>query len=235
MTRIFFILLTLCILIPQTSQAYTVTVDILRHSYESEDYASIYPQTARNGGLISRDSSTTSIWDQTGHESNYVDFRFRIDSDWADKPDHSIVVDYFYEMYAMSESGLPEWNGWGTGSSSFTWSSAGGSPIIQDNGVPNAGWQSHTDKIPLITGAWYNVSMATSASHSYEGYPAYGQDQPDEIRRISGQGGVGFSFEINTVDEFYELPPSATPIPGAVWLLGSGLLGLVGLQRKYQS
>jgi hypothetical protein len=26
--------------------------------------------------------------------------------------------------------------------------------------------------------------------------------------------------------------PSAVPVPGAVWLLGSGLMGLVGLRRK---
>ncbi|MGE4293906.1 MAG: choice-of-anchor A family protein [Desulfovibrio sp.] len=29
-----------------------------------------------------------------------------------------------------------------------------------------------------------------------------------------------------------DLPTTATPIPGAVWLLGSGLLGLVGLRRR---
>ena len=28
---------------------------------------------------------------------------------------------------------------------------------------------------------------------------------------------------------------SATPVPGAVWLLGSGLLGLVGLRRRFMS
>jgi hypothetical protein len=26
---------------------------------------------------------------------------------------------------------------------------------------------------------------------------------------------------------------SSVPIPGAVWLLGSGLLGLIGLKRKF--
>ncbi|MEQ1621416.1 MAG: VPLPA-CTERM sorting domain-containing protein [Methylococcales bacterium] len=28
---------------------------------------------------------------------------------------------------------------------------------------------------------------------------------------------------------------SAVPVPGAVWLLGSGLAGLVGLQRRKKS
>ena len=34
------------------------------------------------------------------------------------------------------------------------------------------------------------------------------------------------------VDNVSVTPKNATPIPGAVWLLGSGLLGLVGLRRK---
>jgi len=29
-----------------------------------------------------------------------------------------------------------------------------------------------------------------------------------------------------------ELTPSAVPIPAAVWLFGSGLLGLVGVMRR---
>ena len=38
-----------------------------------------------------------------------------------------------------------------------------------------------------------------------------------------------FPFELATVN------CNAVPIPGAVWLLGSGLLGLVGLRRKTKS
>lgn len=31
------------------------------------------------------------------------------------------------------------------------------------------------------------------------------------------------------------VPPSATPIPGAIWLLGSGLIGLMGIRRKVRN
>jgi hypothetical protein len=36
-----------------------------------------------------------------------------------------------------------------------------------------------------------------------------------------------------TVDTYFEGPLSPTPIPGAAWLFGSGLAGLIGLKRKY--
>lgn len=34
-------------------------------------------------------------------------------------------------------------------------------------------------------------------------------------------------------DDFILRASAATPIPGAVWLLGSGLVGLIGLRRKF--
>lgn len=36
------------------------------------------------------------------------------------------------------------------------------------------------------------------------------------------------------IDTWCTDDPSPVPIPGAVWLLGSGLIGLVGLRRKFQ-
>jgi len=41
---------------------------------------------------------------------------------------------------------------------------------------------------------------------------------------------------INTDGKAYtEINPSAVPIPGAVWLLGSGLLGLIGIRRRVRN
>lgn len=41
-----------------------------------------------------------------------------------------------------------------------------------------------------------------------------------------GTAATGDGFDVNAVSI------SSTPIPGAVWLLGSGLLGLVGIRRR---
>ena len=38
-----------------------------------------------------------------------------------------------------------------------------------------------------------------------------------------------------TLTDFIVRPNSVVPIPGAVWLLGSGLIGLVGIGRKFRS
>ena len=54
-----------------------------------------------------------------------------------------------------------------------------------------------------------------------------------------------FTFHTNTkkitIDDVIEgiaydiIPPSAVPVPSAVWLFGSGLLGLVGIARRRKS
>jgi hypothetical protein len=42
-------------------------------------------------------------------------------------------------------------------------------------------------------------------------------------------GSTSYAVEVLTST----LTVSPTPIPGAIWLLGSGLVGLVGIRRKF--
>jgi len=51
---------------------------------------------------------------------------------------------------------------------------------------------------------------------------------------VQGFGGFSESFVTSLSSTTPTFPPSPTPVPGAVWLLGSGLLALVGLRRKFR-
>ena len=50
------------------------------------------------------------------------------------------------------------------------------------------------------------------------------------------QGGVGIDCRYDcTFNDFYLSGTTVVPIPGAIWLFGSGLIGLVGLARRKKS
>lgn len=43
---------------------------------------------------------------------------------------------------------------------------------------------------------------------------------------------AGQSYNTNSFLLYSQTKPAATPIPGAIWLLGSGIMGLIGLRRR---
>ena len=53
----------------------------------------------------------------------------------------------------------------------------------------------------------------------------------DSIVLTALDNGGGTAY-LNSDFGFLEMSTSPTPIPGAAWLLGTGLVGLLGLRRK---
>jgi uncharacterized membrane protein len=45
---------------------------------------------------------------------------------------------------------------------------------------------------------------------------------------------VGYYGDASGHIHGFEAIPAPVPIPGAVWLLGSGLIGLVGIRRRFK-
>lgn len=50
------------------------------------------------------------------------------------------------------------------------------------------------------------------------------------LQKVAGYNGIPGTFYFKGLD--FDFSPTATPVPAAVWLLGSGLAGVVALRRK---
>jgi hypothetical protein len=71
-----------------------------------------------------------------------------------------------------------------------------------------------------------------SLSWSKDPYVAYNDGDGDDSIAMLWDIGVINPGESRTIDFSYELAPPTVPIPAAVWLLGSSLVGLVCLRGK---
>ncbi|MBG0789719.1 MAG: hypothetical protein H0S80_04385 [Desulfovibrionaceae bacterium] len=97
------------------------------------------------------------------------------------------------------------------------WHDQGGTVILEVGGVDGtgAGWTEFIN-VRDLTGTMDSGSLV---------YFSFFSDLAFDTVTFKASGGDGYGIDNLTVG-------APTPIPGAVWLLGSGLIGLIGLRRR---
>jgi|GEM_PF-3452045 len=89
----------------------------------------------------------------------------------------------------------------------------------------------------------YNIFYSLTVASNSQGYFAIDLDEVGTSTNLISlsniepmfklsSGAVGLVSESETTFDNFSLTGNPVPIPGAVWLLGSGLVGLVGLRKK---
>lgn len=94
------------------------------------------------------------------------------------------------------------------------------------NNQPTASNFTSGDIIGTITGLG-NASSWTTVSRSFMADEGYGWYVIDIYSALGGSGLVGRYLNIDNVSL------QVTPIPAAAWLLATGLIGLVGVRRRW--
>ena len=95
---------------------------------------------------------------------------------------------------------------------------------------------SNTNLRSLFEGANGNIEklgLSKDSNWVYESFSLASNTEDIWIYLAINDGEGTKAFFDNLAICGTEMPPSQVPIPGAVWLLGSGLVGLAGLKRKY--
>jgi len=105
----------------------------------------------------------------------------------------------------------------------------------------NTGWTDspYNETDNFYQNGWYELAVGESVT-LYIDFDALGVENQNHVTNIGFQiafngGEIEGTEPVLYQGDKYHMEVSTVPIPGAVWLLGSGLAGLVGLRRKYQA
>lgn len=97
--------------------------------------------------------------------------------------------------------------------------------------------ESDSDAIAYILGYVDGAPVSRTIDFFSEDYPD-GDPQPYDLSFADGASTLDLTFQFVNYYSGYlmvddiEITGSPVPVPAAVWLLGSGMVGLVGLRRK---
>jgi hypothetical protein len=89
------------------------------------------------------------------------------------------------------------------------------------------------DPNPHTTDTYWGTTLSTLNSTSYNGTTTFGQLTVYETGVEIGNWDNG-SLTIPASANIDSITVSSVPIPAAFWLLGSGLLGLIGIRRRFR-
>ncbi len=104
--------------------------------------------------------------------------------------------------------------------------------------IPNAGyWDIWIATTPAlgVQGMDYTISAPLGEGRIFSVYADFDFELDNFLLGGTGPGGsypYPFLVQFDDATDTYTYAP--VPIPGAVWLLGSGLVGLIGLKRRFR-
>jgi hypothetical protein len=142
----------------------------------------------------------------------------------------------YYDIYfALTDSSLTNDDAAGL---SF-WSAQGGFQTTMQH-YNDAGTQMVTEPVNTIGGYTYTMTQSTIVPGNWAGLgtdPEVGEIALDDF--LAGQNMFLYQLRVDESGQYFvgdgyvaELTANAVPVPGAVWLLGSALLGIVGIRRR---